>query len=134
MSEVAAAPSGQRIRMVEEEDALPATGQLQEQSRAAPGDLPAIGKGLVLVERETLPEPARSRRRLSARKLGLAGAALVVGLGAAWYGHSWWTLGRFTESTDDAYVGGEITVVAPKVSGFIAEVVVTDKCSNLKTL
>jgi membrane fusion protein (multidrug efflux system) len=30
------------------------------------------------------------------------------------------------ESTDDAYVGGDITEIAPKVSGFIARVAVTD--------
>ena len=34
--------------------------------------------------------------------------------------------GRFIESTDDAYVGGDVTVIAPKVSGFIADVAVTD--------
>jgi membrane fusion protein (multidrug efflux system) len=30
------------------------------------------------------------------------------------------------ESTDDAYVGGEVTVIAPKVPGFISQVAVTD--------
>jgi membrane fusion protein (multidrug efflux system) len=30
------------------------------------------------------------------------------------------------ESTDDAYIGGDITVIAPKVSGFIARVAVAD--------
>jgi len=63
---------------------------------------------------------------LTARRLALAGAALLVGVGAAWYAHDWWTVGRFIESTDDAYVGGEVTVIAPKVAGFIAEVTVTD--------
>ena len=69
---------------------------------------------------------ARSTARISRKQLGLAGAALLLGIGAAWYGHDWWTVGRFIESTDDAYVGGDITVIAPKVSGFIAEVAVTD--------
>jgi membrane fusion protein (multidrug efflux system) len=36
------------------------------------------------------------------------------------------TVGRFIESTDDAYVGGDVTVIAPKVSGFIAHLFVTD--------
>jgi membrane fusion protein, multidrug efflux system len=35
-------------------------------------------------------------------------------------------VGRFIESTDDAYVGGDVTVIAPKVSGFIAEIRVKD--------
>ena len=43
-----------------------------------------------------------------------------------WYGHDWWTTGRYIESTDDAYVGGNVTALAPHVSGFIAQVLVTD--------
>jgi membrane fusion protein, multidrug efflux system len=42
------------------------------------------------------------------------------------YGYHWLTVGRFIESTDDAYVGGDITVIAPKVAGFIEQVAVTD--------
>jgi membrane fusion protein (multidrug efflux system) len=68
----------------------------------------------------------RAIRRLGLRRFGLLGLALLIGLGAAWYGHQWWTVGRFIESTDDAYVGGDVTVIAPKVAGFIAEVAVTD--------
>ena len=56
----------------------------------------------------------------------LYGLALVIGSGATWYGHQWWTVGRFIESTEDAYVGGDVTVIAPKVAGFIAELAVTD--------
>jgi hypothetical protein len=56
----------------------------------------------------------------------LAAALLAGTAGVAWYGHNWWTVGRFVESTDDAYVGGNITSIAPHVSGFIAEVLVTD--------
>ena len=56
----------------------------------------------------------------------MLGLVLGIGLAAACYGYRWWTVGRFIESTDDAYVGGEVTVIAPKVSGLIAEVAVTD--------
>jgi membrane fusion protein, multidrug efflux system len=62
----------------------------------------------------------------SRKSLVIGGAALVVVLALATFGHHWWTVGRFIESTDDAYVGGDITVIAPKVSGFIAQVAVTD--------
>jgi membrane fusion protein (multidrug efflux system) len=72
-----------------------------------------------------LPAPGLAAR-VSRKQLGIAAAALVVATGGAWYGHDWWTVGRFIESTDDAYVGGEVTVVAPKVAGLIAEVAVTD--------
>jgi membrane fusion protein (multidrug efflux system) len=80
----------------------------------------------VTVDRETVAVLPGTRPKLSLRKLALAGGALVVLAGAAWYGEEWWTVGRFIESTDDAYVGGDTTVIAPKVAGFIAEVAVTD--------
>jgi len=51
----------------------------------------------------------------------LAGAAFAVD-----YGHHYWTVGRFIESTDDAYVKADYTTVAPKVSGYVAAVLVDD--------
>jgi membrane fusion protein (multidrug efflux system) len=78
------------------------------------------------VEREIIARPPVRHASLSRRHLGLAVAALLIGIGAAWYGNHWWTIGRFIESTDDAYVGGDVTVIAPRVSGFITEVAVTD--------
>lgn len=68
----------------------------------------------------------QTRKRLSPKRMALAGAALAILAGAAWYGHDWWTTGRFIQTTDDAYVGGNITSIAPHVGGFIAEVPVTD--------
>lgn len=45
---------------------------------------------------------------------------LVALLGAGGhYGLTWWRQGRFIESTDNAYIGADITVVAAKVSGYI---------------
>jgi membrane fusion protein (multidrug efflux system) len=68
----------------------------------------------------------QTRKALSPKRLALAGVALAVLAGVGWYGHDWWITGRFIESTDDAYVGGNITAIAPHVGGFIAEVLVTD--------
>ncbi len=70
--------------------------------------------------------PTLTKKRRHPRHLGLAAAALLLAAAGTWYGHDWWTVGRFIVSTDDAYVGGDITVIAPKVAGFIAEVAVTD--------
>ena len=65
--------------------------------------------------------------RIPSRKVLIAsGAALIAVAALAMLGHRWWTVGRFIESTDDAYIGGDITVIAPKVSGFIARVAVAD--------
>jgi len=45
---------------------------------------------------------------------------IVAAVGAgAWYGHEWWTTGRFMVSTDDAYIQGDITAIAPKITGYI---------------
>jgi membrane fusion protein (multidrug efflux system) len=80
-----------------------------------------------VLEREAvLPVRGRWDLRRGLRQLALAGAVPLVALTAAWYGHHWWTVGRFIETTDDAYVGGDITVIAPKVAGFISKVAVAD--------
>src|SRR5579864_6704717 len=44
---------------------------------------------------------------------------LTLGAGTGWY---WWTAWRFQQSTDDAYVQSDITVISPKIEGYIKEV------------
>ena len=66
------------------------------------------------------PKSARGKRLI----LLLLAAAIVVG--AVIFGMHWWTVGRFLESTDDAYVGGDVTVIGPKVPGYITELKVVD--------
>jgi membrane fusion protein (multidrug efflux system) len=78
-----------------------------------------------VIERSTAAPTLRDRRGHT-KKLAPVGIALLIALGGAAYGHHWWTVGRFIESTDDAYVGGDVTVIAPKVSGLVAQVLVTD--------
>src|SRR5689334_14098375 len=52
---------------------------------------------------------------------------VLTGVGAAgvggWY---WWTEGRFYETTDNAYVQGDISVISPKIAGYVREVRVID--------
>jgi len=79
-----------------------------------------------VIERTTQAIPGWRLSRRNLRGLAIAGIVMAVALGAAWYVRDWWTVGRFIESTDDAYVGAEVTVIAPKVAGLIAEVAVTD--------
>jgi membrane fusion protein (multidrug efflux system) len=66
------------------------------------------------------------RRRYSLRRLAIGGALLLAVGAAGWFGYDWWTVGRFTVSTDDAYVGAYNTTLAAKVAGYIANVAVTD--------
>jgi membrane fusion protein (multidrug efflux system) len=56
----------------------------------------------------------------------LFAAGAVIILTAFWYVAGYVTTGRFIESTDDAYVGGDVTDLAPQVSGVITAVAVTD--------
>jgi hypothetical protein len=70
--------------------------------------------------------PARSRPRHRLRLLGLVGAVLAILSGGAWVGRYWWSAGRYIETTDDAYVGGNVTAIAPHVHGFVAQVLVAD--------
>lgn len=63
------------------------------------------------------PPPAKKRRSLALPIVALA--AIAAG---GWYGYDYWTYGRFMISTDDAYVEGDITTIAPKVTGYIAKV------------
>ncbi|CAM2151848.1 membrane fusion protein, multidrug efflux system [Pararobbsia alpina] len=62
----------------------------------------------------------------SNRKAVLLGIGAVAALGAIAWGVHWWTVGRFIESTDDAYLQADSVTAAPKISGYIAEVYVGD--------
>ncbi len=61
------------------------------------------------------PAPTAVRRR---RPAGLAAAS--------GFGWQYWTADRFQVSTNDAYVKADSTTVAPKVSGYLAAVLVGD--------
>lgn len=49
--------------------------------------------------------------------------ALLVAVGGGWY---WWTEGRWHESTDDAYVQSDISVISPKVAGYLKDLPVAE--------
>jgi len=68
----------------------------------------------------------KAARKRGVRSL-LFGAAAIALIGAgAHFGHGYWTVGRFKVETDDAYVKADNSSVAPKISGYIAEVIVGD--------
>jgi membrane fusion protein (multidrug efflux system) len=51
---------------------------------------------------------------------------LIVAAGAVGGGAYWWKTGRFQESTDNAYVEGDISVISPLIEGKVATVPVGD--------
>src|SRR5437879_5150900 len=80
---------------------------------------PAIGAGTI-----------RGARRLASTKRLLALVLAVIGIGAvASLGSHYWRVGRFMVETDDAYVQADSITIAPRVAGYIAEVLVSDNQS-----
>ncbi|WP_428488293.1 HlyD family secretion protein [Rhodopila sp.] len=79
-----------------------------------------------LLERDLRLPPTRTRRRFGLKRLGLLAGAMAMLAAGVWFGLQWWTDGRFIESTDDAYVGGNLTSIAPHVPGFVASIPVSD--------
>src|SRR5246127_4906526 len=75
---------------------------------------------------EAVQTATKSARSVGLRRLLLAGTAVAVLAGAFWYGWDYWTVGRFLVSTDDAYVKADNTTIAPKVSGYLTDVLVGD--------
>ena len=69
------------------------------------------------------PPPARKN---GWRRLLLAGAGLVVLGGAVYFGRDYWLVGRFHVSTNDAYVQADTITIAPKVPGYLVQVLVGD--------
>ncbi|MHB8257535.1 MAG: HlyD family secretion protein [Acidiferrobacterales bacterium] len=60
--------------------------------------------------------------RNSRRKQMLWRLATVFVLLAAGFGAYWWFIGRFADTTDDAYVGGNVVGVSPQVAGTVVAI------------
>lgn len=64
----------------------------------------------------------RQRRRVPWMMVAVLAVVAVVASAALY----WDLVLRFEQNTDDAYVGGNVTVLAPKVNGFVDQILVTD--------
>ncbi len=69
--------------------------------------------------------PSAARARFPRRALLWGGVAILAAAALAW-GVNDWLYGQYIESTDDAYVGGNVSALAPQVSGLVTQVAVTD--------
>ena len=100
-----------------------------EAERPAPAE---VAQGLLPADNKdeaAMPVPlaaAPIARKGAIRRFLLAGTAIALLAGATWYGWDYWTVGRYLVSTDDAYVKADNTTIAPKVSGYLSEVLVGD--------
>jgi membrane fusion protein (multidrug efflux system) len=68
----------------------------------------------------------KAGRSKTPRRLMYGAAAIAIIAVAGYYGHDYWQNGRFEVSTDDAYVQADNSAIAPKISGYLAEVLVGD--------
>ena len=94
-------------------------------AEAVPATLDA-GKPPRVAELAGLAAEARTAGKRSGRSLLIGATALALIAAAGYFGHDYWTVGRFHVSTDDAYVKADSSTIAPKVSGHIIEVLVSD--------
>jgi membrane fusion protein, multidrug efflux system len=108
------------------------TETIEHKAATAPIEAPATGKLDAQDDREAIPlrtEPnlkSVSQQRFTNRRklmIGLLGALVVA---TAVYGIPWIRFVLSTVSTDDAYVNGHVTFVAPRVHGQVARVLVDD--------
>jgi len=95
-----------------------------EQDNASIG--PAFGETPVARAGDAQHSELPAKSRFSARTGVMAAVAvLALGLGG-YYGHYWWTAGRYLVSTDDAYVGARSATLSPKVAGYVSDVAFDD--------
>jgi len=106
--------------------------ELEKPSRT---DAPATGEegGSVArdaASKQTHPPPGpaatEAHRATPKRKLLIAGLGVLALAAALWFGIPWVKLTLDTASTDDAYVNGHVTFVAPRVRGQVSRVLVDD--------
>ncbi len=75
------------------------------------------------------PAAAQDRPKAGRKRLLLAGIAAAALIAAGWYGYDYITVGRFIVSTDDAYVGVDMSIIAPKIAAHVAEVPIVNNQS-----
>jgi membrane fusion protein, multidrug efflux system len=60
------------------------------------------------------------------KRMALALATIAVIAAIGYFGWNWYERARRVQTTDDAYVRGEITGISPRVTGYATEVLVDD--------
>ncbi|PDV88371.1 hemolysin D [Rhizobium sp. H4] len=97
-------------------------GEVERISAEAPA---AEAPAMPAAETPVVAAPEKTGRSIVKR--AVIAAALLAGVAFAGdFGYRYWTVGRFIESTDDAYVKADYTTVAPKVAGYVRQVLVND--------
>ncbi len=93
-------------------EAVEATGEVTSEARSAPA------AAAPATQAPDAPVKVEKKRRSPVLPI----IVVIALIGGGWYGYNWWTTGRFMVSTDDAYIGGDMAVISPKVTGYVAKV------------
>ena len=106
----------------------PVTAEFQIDRPVAPDEAAETLRAPAREPMPPSPGPAATAapRKSRLKQILMATAAVAVLAAAGWTGWDYWTVGRFQVSTDDAYVKADTTVIAPKISGYLSEVLVDD--------
>jgi len=87
-----------------------------------PAELPETGDTALEGEGGEKVSPLK---RPGVRRGLLVAAVILLAAGIYWF-VGYWTVGRFQESTNDAYIQADAVVVSPKVGGYVEEVFVNE--------
>ncbi|MBR8058413.1 HlyD family secretion protein [Burkholderia dolosa] len=71
-------------------------------------------------------EPGTAPRNGGSKRRIVLVVVAVAALGGAIWLARWWTVGRFIESTNDAYLQADSMTAAPKIAGYVTDVYVRD--------
>ena len=74
-------------------------------------------------EQKTAADPVAARL---VRRMLIGLLVLSILLSGVAYGWRYWVFGRFIESTNDSFLSSDTVLIAPKVAGYLTEVVVHD--------
>ncbi len=92
----------------------------------APAAIPAAPAGAPVAAGSGAPAAPRLQPRRSKARRILPVLALLAAGGGIWFGHSWWTEGRFHVETDDAFVDADISRISARTTGYIVDMPVRE--------
>ncbi len=107
-------------------DLAPALRKTAEQPAAPTPAAPAVKEPAAAPAGAPVAAAPKPPAKGGRRRVILGAVALVAIAAGSYYGHDWWTTGRFMISTDDAYVGADAAVVAPRIAGTVERVEAVD--------
>lgn len=75
---------------------------------------------------DKVPESDESASGSSPKKFALLGILIVAAVVGGYFAYQYWTVGRFIEKTDDAYIQADIAEISPKIQGYVNSILVTE--------